>query len=268
MRQSLPVKRSRDLLNRLNALAEDNVELDFTAIFKNALLDTDAEVRKEAIQGLWEDEEPSLIRPLLKILENDSSESVRQAAAFALGRFAVLAECRKISSANVERLGVPLLRLAEDPFEPMMLRRRALEAVAPLSLPEVTRAIWDAYRQDEPEMKAGAIRAMGLNCDLLWLPTILQELGNDKPEIRYEAAISAGELGEVEAVLPLIGLIEDPDPEVRMAAVQGLGAVGGPEAKKALRNVLNYKEGPVRDAASAALSQINFSSEPFLLPGD
>jgi HEAT repeat protein len=103
---------------------------------------------------------------------------------------------------------------------------------------------------------------MGLNCHLLWLPTVVQELENDNPELRYEAAAAAGALGEVEAVRPLIELLADPDAEVRLAAVTALGHIGGAEAKQALRQALHHKEQSMRDAAAGALAEIEHFDEP------
>src|SRR5579871_1255369 len=38
-------------------LAENDVQLDFSAFFKECLKDSDAAVRAKAVEGLWEDEE-------------------------------------------------------------------------------------------------------------------------------------------------------------------------------------------------------------------
>lgn len=84
-------KRRRQIVSRLVELAEDDFELNFDSIFKNCLRDQDAEVRSKAIEGLWENEEPSLINPLINLLGQDSSEKVQAAAATALGKFVMLA---------------------------------------------------------------------------------------------------------------------------------------------------------------------------------
>jgi len=265
----LSAERKCAVLGNLRNLAEDNVGYDFDAVLKNALSDADSAVRQAAIEGLWENEEPSLIHPLLDILVHDSSDTVRESAAVALGRFAFLAECRQIDAANIPRLSQPLLTVANNPDEPLILRRRALEAAAPLSLSDVTQAIWAAYRCEEPEMRTGAIQAMGLNRDLLWLPTIIQALASDNPEIRYVAAGAAGALGEPEASPLLIELLDDPDPEVRLAAVQSLGDIGGDEAKRALKHILNHEDEYMREAAASALAEISLFDEPLLpnVPG-
>ena len=260
--EGLNTKRKCATLSRLCELAEDSIEYDFGAIFRHALRDTDSTVRQSAIEGLWENEEPSLIRPLLNILAEDSSEITRESAATALGRFAVLAECHRIDADNVVRLSQPLLTIVNNQGESLPLRRRALEAVAPLSLADVTQAIWAAYRREEPEMRVGALRAMGLNRDLLWLPTIIQELASDDPEIRYVSAEAAGALGEEEAVTPLIELLDDSDPEVRLATIQALGNIGGATAKRALEYLVKHEDSSIREAATNALSEMELYTKP------
>ncbi len=84
--------RRQQIIYRLVELAEDNIDLSFDAIFKRCLKDPNEEVRRKAIEGLWENEEASFIEPLINLMEQDSSVRVREAAAIALGRFAMLAE--------------------------------------------------------------------------------------------------------------------------------------------------------------------------------
>ena len=98
---TIELNRRRQIVHRLVELAEENFELDFDNIFKHCLGDPDAEVRVEVIEGLWENEEPSLLNPLINLLEQDSSEEVQAAAATALGKFVMLAEHDKLRSAYI-----------------------------------------------------------------------------------------------------------------------------------------------------------------------
>ncbi|NOQ17786.1 MAG: PBS lyase, partial [Dehalococcoidales bacterium] len=70
-------ERRRQIVSRLVELAEDNFELDFDSTFKNCLSDHDAEVRSKAIEGLRENEEPSLINTLIALMEQDNSKLVQ-----------------------------------------------------------------------------------------------------------------------------------------------------------------------------------------------
>jgi HEAT repeat protein len=260
-------KRRRQIVQRLVKLAEDNFELNFDNIFKNCLKDQDTEVRSKAIEGLWESEETSLINPLINLLEQDSSEKVQATAATALGKFAMLAEDKKLRSGQAYKVGQTLLTTIGDKSKPVEVRRRALEAAAPLSLPEVRKAIMEAYQSRNFRLRVSAIYAMGKNCDLSWLPILLRELASGDTEIRYEAVGACSELGEEEAVPYLVELINDLDAEVQMAAIQALGKIGGSEAKKCLELCLDNPNQAVQQAAEQALDGLEATEDPFLYEG-
>ncbi|MFB0559583.1 MAG: HEAT repeat domain-containing protein [Dehalococcoidales bacterium] len=254
-------KRRRQIVHQLVELAEDNFELNFDSIFKDCLKDQDAEVRSKAVEGLWESEETSLINPLINLLEQDSSEKVQAAAATALGKFAMLAEHKKLRPSHTSKVCQALLTTIGAKSKPIEVRRRALEAAAPLSLPQVKKAIVEAYQSRNPRLRIGSIYAMGKNCDHSWLPILLRELANAEAEIRYEAVGACSELGEEEAVPYLVELIDDPDVEVQMAAIQALGKIGGSEAKKCLQQCLNDPSEVVQQAAEQALDKLEAAEE-------
>ena len=97
----------------MTELATDNVELNFDNIFISCLRDPDADVSSEAIDGLWENEEPALIPLLIDLLNNDLSEKVQATAALALGRFALMAEIGSISPKYGIQVGQALLAVTE-----------------------------------------------------------------------------------------------------------------------------------------------------------
>ena len=51
--ETIDVERRRQIIERLVKLVEDNFELNYDNIFRHCLRDTDAEVRRWAIEGLW-----------------------------------------------------------------------------------------------------------------------------------------------------------------------------------------------------------------------
>lgn len=261
--QNIEVKRQRQIMHRLLEMAENDVCLNFDSIFKYNLKGNDEEVRIAAINGLWENEETSLIEPLTDLMNNDRSQKVQAAAASALGRFIMLVENLKISTDYAARLSQSLLATLADSSKPVDVRRRALEAAAPLSLQQVKQAITESYNNSIPLFKISAIYAMGKNCDLRWLPILLSELTASDSEIRYEAATACGELGEQEAVPYLIDLIsDDDDVDVQMASVQALGKIGGNEAKEYLKKCLEHQSEAVRQAATHALYELEIITEP------
>ena len=258
----LTAKRRRQIVSRLVELAEDNVELNFDGIFKSLLTDPDEEVRNHALGGLWEDEAPSLIEPLARLLEQDSSTRVRAAAATALAKFALLAEHQKLPASAAARVHQALLGIIGDDRQPAEVRRRALEAAAPLGLPQVAKTIRAAYCGHNAKLKISAIYAMGKSCDPCWLAILLDELTSANAEIRYEAATACGEL-EAEAAVPhLSRLIDDADTEVQLAAIQALGKIGGNEAKKGLKRCLNHPREVIRQMAEQALEELEDMEEP------
>jgi HEAT repeat protein len=259
---AIELERQRQIVSRLVELAEDNAQLDFDSIFKDRLNDQDDEVRSKAIEGLWESEDTSLIKPLINLLEQDSSEKVQAAAATALGKFVMLVELKKLRSSYKSKIEHVLLSITNDKSRPVEVRRRALEAVAPLSLPQVKRAITKAYQSHNPKLKISAIYAMGKNCDPSWLAILLRELTSADTEIRYEVCGACGELGEEEAIPYLIELVNDPDIEVQLAAIQALGKIGGTEAEECFKECLNNPSELVQQTAEQALDELGLGEDP------
>ncbi len=259
-------KRRREIISRLIELAEDNFEFSFDAIFKRCLKDPDEVVRARSIEGLWENEESSFMETLIDMMQTDSALAVREAAANALGKFSMLAEHDKLPPGVIPMLSRALLGVYHDAGITVDIRRRALEAVAPLSLPEVRQAILEAYRSGDFKLKVSAVYAMGRNCDPGWLDILLDEMDSDEPELRYEAAVASGELGEEPSVPRLIELTEDDDPDVRLAALAALGKIGGSEAREHLELHLEDPSEAVRQVAEQALNEIEMMDEPTSMP--
>ncbi len=255
-------KRRRQIVSQLVRLAEDDFELNFDSTFKNCLKDKDAEVRSKAIEGLWENEEPSLINPLINLLEQDGSEKVRAAAATALGKFVMLAEHKKLRPCHGAKVCQSLLTVISDKSKTTEVKRRALEAAAPIRHPQVERAILEAYQSSNPKLRVSSIYAMGKSCNPAWLPTLLKELASTDVEIRYEAATACGELGEEEAAPQLIALVNDPDIEIQLATIQALGKIGGTEAKNCLEQCLDDPNEIIQQAAEQALQELELGEEP------
>jgi HEAT repeat protein len=260
--ETIEPKRRREIVRRLVELAEENFELDFDSIFKSRLKDSDEEVRSAAIEGLWESEETCLIDQLINLLEEDSSEKVQAVAATALGKFALLAELRKLRSSHKSKISKALLTTINNKGKPLEVKRRALEAAAPLSLPQMKQAISEAYNSTDPKLKISALFAMGRSCSRSWLPILLREMTSTDAEMRYEAASACGELGEKEAVPYLIELVGDHDAEVQLAAIKALGKIGASEAKGCLEQCLDNPNEAVQQAAEHALYELEGGEEP------
>jgi HEAT repeat protein len=260
--QTLPGDRRERLLEELVDLIEDNVELNFDAVFFVALEDGEAQVRRTAIQGLWEHDGRELLDRLFELLRDDPDAGVRAEAAIALGRFVLHAEFDKLPAGDAERVERELLRTIEDESEVTEVRGRALEALGARSEPWVRDLIERAYDDDDRRLRLSAVHAMGRSVDPDWLPTLLLELESEDAEMRFEAAGALGSIGEGEAVEPLVGLLYDEDLEVRMAAIGALGEIGGPVAKGALEELLVEGDELVHDIVVEALAEADFADDP------
>lgn len=260
----MPSQRRLDLVSRLAMLAEDNVELNFDHVFRTGLEDEEPKIRVKSIEGLFEYEGKDLIAPLVRMVRQDTDAEVRSTAATALGRFALLAEFQKLRPDDAKRVEEALLSAIDDKEETLEVRRRCVEAIAPICLPRVNQVIQEAYRSQELSMKASALFAMGRNCQSRWLSILLKELESEEPMLRYEAAAASGELGsEAEAAVPrLIAIAYDQDAEVQMAALMALGQIDGKEAKQALRRFLRDSDERVRTLAAQALGELAAEDDP------
>jgi HEAT repeat protein len=261
----IDVNRRRLIINRLVELTEENFEFNFDSIFKNCLKDTDAEIRTKGIEGLWENQEFILITPFIKMLNEDSSELVQAAAAKALSKYAMLAELKKLGASSSSRVSQALLAILSDKSKPREVWRRALEAAAPLSIPEVRRAIDEAYKSSDPKLRNSAIYAMGRNCNSAWIPILIKEMQNPHADVRYEAAGACGEICDEETVPYLIKLTRDEDPEVQRAAITSLGKIGGSKAKQHLMKCLTSADEILSESAEQALKQIDSEEDSFIL---
>ena len=260
--QDVDADRRQQVLQRLIDIAEDNLDADFNSLFRLCLKDEDWEVREKAIEGLWECDDRALVLPLARLLTEDPSDRVRAAAAMALSKFSVLAQRGKILSKDGERIRESLTSAIRNSRETQEVRRRAVEAVAPFDTQEVHQIIREAYVSDQLEMKCSAVYAMGKSCNPQWLSTILHELRNPHPAMRYEASNACGEMGEEDAVPHLIQLFKDDDHQAQTSAIAAVGAIGGSLAKRALLGCLKSSDDLVVEAAEEALEVLGETDDP------
>jgi len=257
--------RRRKITAWMLELAEERFELDYTALFRHCLGDADSTVRRQAIEGLWEDEGPDLVEPLLELLSSDPDPMVRAAAATSLGRFLFLAECDQLDQRRAELIRQALERTIEDPDEQIEVVRRAVESIAYINDVPVRRIIDRAYCHGDSRMRESALFAMGRSAEHFWAETVLAELYADSPAMRFEAARSCGEIELGAAVGRLIDLVADPDPEVRGMAVWALGQIGGDRSQKVLESLAGGEDELLSTLASEALDEMRFLTRPLEL---
>ena len=262
-------ERHREVVAAMVEQAEENLELDFTSIFRQCLRDGDDRIVQLGIEGLWEQEDRWLVKELVELLRSERGPLVRSAAALALGKFPLLAQEGKLQPQDGELVYRVLMDFLEDEIEDLEVRRRCLEAVAPFNTEEVEGYIRWAYEDEDQDLRSSAIYAMGRTGEIGWLPTLLQELESYDAAVRYETAHACGELGEQDAAPYLTDLLQDDDPEVRLACIAALGKIGGAVARRALIDCVRDGDAAMSEAAHAELENLQFLDDPMrLLPGD
>jgi HEAT repeat protein len=253
--ENLDAVQRRRLILALVELAEASFEVNFDAIFRGCLQDPNADVRAAAIEGLWENEEVSLVGPLLAALRADPDTRVRAAAAGSLGRFVLAGELEQIEAPIEARIMDELLTTIHLAGESIEMRRRALESAAYTARPEVIEALEMAYFDEDAKMRLSAVVGMGRTCDPRWANTILQELQSTEKAMRYEAALAAGELSLRQAVPDLAQITQDADQQVQDAAIWALGQIGGGQAKQVLLALYAEADDYTREVVEEALAE-------------
>jgi len=258
--RDLSSSRRLELITAMVEQAETNIHFIFHAALRACLTDGDAQVRRLAIEGLWEDERVSLVPTLSGLLTNDPSDDVRSTAATALGRFVLLGVLGDIAEEPARQAEDALHLAWERSGEPVSVRRRVLESLAPTDTADLHVLIGDAYYSDNELMRQSAIFAMGRSANPRWNKIVLTELTSREPAIRFEAAEAAGEMAIRAAVQPLIQRLDDPDKDVREAATLALGKIGGPAARRALQALAAGDDERLAEAAAEALEELLFNS--------
>ena len=255
-------ERRRVITRHLADISEDSFHVDFTNLFAMGLNDPSAPVRIAALDGLWDSEKVSLIRPIIKLMEEDPTEEVRAKAAGALGHFVVIGEWEIISPKETEPIVEALLAQMDDPNTPEAIQRSALESLGAAYHPRVSELIRAAYNGNNYRMQVSAVCAMGNSTDNQWTPFIIEEFEHPDAEMRFIAARAAGQIGSSDSVEGLTELLEDEDLEVQFAAIAALGEIGGDMARETLENLANDPEvdEELLEAIEAALDEISVFS--------
>ncbi|MGE5265683.1 MAG: HEAT repeat domain-containing protein [Acidobacteriota bacterium] len=262
----LPTERRQRASQMMVEMAEENFKNDFNLLFRYMLDDEDAQVRVHAIDGLWEDEDVALVKPLVGFLRSDPDPGVRAAAADSLGRFVLLAEYDRLpQKAMADLVHDALLSTIRSGLETTDVRARAIESLAYWSEDLMRDIIAAAYEDDNAQMRACAVSAMGRSADTYWRKTAAGELESPDPRMRFEAAVAVGELEDRESVPRLIELLEDSDRQVQSAAITSLGQIGGKPAREALHRAAESEDEVIRSLADEALQELDFASNSDLL---
>jgi HEAT repeat protein len=186
---------------------------------RNALKDTEKEVRDAAIEYLESHRCKSAIPDLFPFLKTDVSWYY---------------PARLIVEVNA-RETIPQLRKMVQEESPV-LRARMAGVLAALgareSIPDILALL------ENPETALPAIDALGDLGAVEALPQIRGFLDHDNPDLRRMAAVALGKLGVRDIIPDLVRLLRDPDRNVALNAAESLVELGARSAVPDLRRLL------------------------------
>ncbi len=227
------------LLDRLNALANEDTLVSFDDLGRALLTDTEPQVRIRAMRLLVECEDFRLVPIYMDMLTSDGNVAVRAEAASMLGIFVQLGEFDDIPSDVHRQIEDVLLEVLNGEDDPVV-RRRALEALGFSSRAEVPVLIESSFNRQDPDWQASAIFAMGRSTDQRWADHVLRSVVSENPRVRLAAVQAAGELESKLARPLLLRLLEDEyDEAIAGAAIWSLSQIGGEDVRIYFHNLLD-----------------------------
>jgi HEAT repeat protein len=250
------------LLDRLNALANEDTLVSFDDLGQALLKDSDPKVRIRAMHLLIECEDARLVPTYIDMLTHDSDATVRAEAASTLGIFVQLGEFEDIPSEVHHQIEDVLLEVLNGEDEPIV-RRHALEALGFSSRDEVSILIESSFKRQDPDWQASSLFAMGRSNDNRWSDEVLRMIASENRRIRLAAVQAAGELGLAPARTLLLRLLEEEfDDAIAGAAIWSLSQIGGEDVRITLQNLLDKVEaGDEATFLEEALDNLAFTED-------
>lgn len=257
---ALPAIAKHRVLRALNEASEAMFELCFREIALLSLKDASSLIRSTAIELLWIDDSAETMQTLMRLAKSDSDVEVRARALEQLGRFILLGEYGDIPADIAAEAQALTFGICTDPTQALVLRRRALEALANSSHPKVNHLIAAAYADGNHELRVGALFAMGRTCSAIWRDQLMRELESVDSECVYEAIRACGHIQLREAARRIGDFTGDDDQEIQLIAIWSLGEIGGRLAFDILSNLEERAaDDDMADALEEALDTASFS---------
>ncbi|BAY83119.1 HEAT domain protein repeat-containing protein [Calothrix parasitica NIES-267] len=206
------------------------------------LNDSSISVRENAAEALGRIGNPIAVEPLITAL-SDSDNSVRIYAAQALGRIGnPIAVEPLITTINDSNSGV---------------RRNAGAALGEIGNPIAVKPLLTALVNDSHFLvRFFMARALGKIENPIAVEALVTALNHSDNSLRRKAAEALGRIGNPIAVKPLITALNDSNNSVRIYAAQALGGIGNSIAVEPLITALSDSDNSVRIAAAQALGRI------------
>ncbi len=122
--------------------------------------------------------------------------------------------------------------------------------------PNLVETIQEHYDSGEPDLRIGALRAMG-RAGGDWVGLLERAIRSNDADEREAAATSLGQF-EGENVVPMLTMLarEDVEMPVRVAAIEALAAHGGRAAQQSLQTLREYVSDDELDVVDAAIAEV------------
>lgn len=266
-----------------------------------SLNSADDNVRWKAISSLGDSRDPRAVEPLIKLL-NDPLNPIRHEAVKALGKIgdsraidplitkmgpdsAITEICASVLSGFDDPRVVESMLKLKDSHVPYY-REAAARAFGKIRDPRAFQALLELL-DDNEMVRMASIEALGDTNDPQATGLLLELLNDPSDDIRREAVMALGKIGDPRAIEPLINklnsddkvrracawslrrfddprivepflkLIDDPDPSVRRSAADAYGKIQDPRSFDALLKLLDDRDHDVRVDAIKALGGKN-----------
>jgi HEAT repeat protein/beta-lactamase regulating signal transducer with metallopeptidase domain len=206
-----------------------------------ALKDSDAEVRKQAMQALARIHAPGMYDVIALALK-DADPEVREQAAFALSQMG-------------DQRAVPALVTSLKDTD-ADVRQQAAFALSQLRSTEAVPALSAALKDSDDDVREQALFALSQIRDASAVPAIMAALTDKADSVREQAAFALSQIGDSKAVPALVAALKDKEPSVRQQAAFALSQIGDESALEGLTAALKDADAEVRQQAVFALSQI------------
>lgn len=183
------------------------------------------DIRYQAILEIMNIKDPSIVEPLIKVLDDDDIFLRRHA----ITHLGILGDPRAIE---------PLLRLFNDP----VYTAQVAIALAQMNNAQSRQALLHALQSkyDNVRLKAAEIFASYACFDgveELALFSLISLLQDSNARLREASAQALGKLQDRRAVDSLLALVNDPDTDVSSSAITALGMIGDRQVGDTLFNI-------------------------------
>jgi HEAT repeat protein/beta-lactamase regulating signal transducer with metallopeptidase domain len=228
--------------------------VDTTAVIAaltRALEDSVASVREDAAYALGRLEAAAAVEPLAARLERDPDAKVREMIAWALG-----------SIGNLK--ATPALGAAAQRDAAETVRAMAVWALGQLEDPASVSILTAVLRDRSAEVRGHAAWALGSIEPPSAPPALVEALGDLSAEVRVRVAWALGRIADSTVGARLGVALRDSSAQVRKAALWALGRIGGDAAQAPLLEALQDPDPEVRARAARALA--GSSGDPWPWP--